>query len=129
MLLQIISTAILLALGVGLFFRRRRPALHLRIMTACFVADLILVLWIELSRGAVETVVHEVKPIIWVHASISTAVIVCYLILLGLGWRLTHGRTLPTRVMHKRVGITFCVLRLLNYATAFFVSAAVAHPR
>jgi hypothetical protein len=125
-IMHVVSTAILIALGVGLAFRRRNPRVHLRIMTACFVADLALVLWIELSRGAVETVVTQAHPIVWVHALISTGVLLCYLVMLNLGWRMTHGRAALRRT-HKRMGITFCVLRLLNYATAFVVSTIVVH--
>lgn len=121
-MLHFLSTLVLIGIGVGLWFRRRNPQYHMPIMIACFVADVSLVLWIELNRHAVETVVKSIKPIVLVHAGISLTTIVCYLALLGLGFGLFRGNG-RLRLTHKRVGMTFMTFRLLNYATAFFVVA------
>ena len=121
-MLHFLSTLVVLAIGTGLWFRHRNPRFHMPIMVACFVGDVSLVLWIELSRHAVETVVKSIKPIVLVHAGISLTTIVCYVILLGLGFGLFRGNR-DLRLWHKRVGMTFVTFRLLNYATAFFVVA------
>jgi len=121
-MLHLLSSLVVLAIGTGLWFRHRNPRYHMPIMLACFVADVSLVLWIELSRHAVETVVKSIKPIVLVHAGISLTTIVCYVILLGLGFGLFRGNS-RLRLWHKRVGMTFVTFRLLNYATAFFVVA------
>jgi hypothetical protein len=121
-MLHFLSTLVLIGIGVGLWFRRRNPQYHMPIMVGCFVADVSLVLWIELNRHAVETVVKSIKPIVLVHAGISLTTIVCYLALLGLGFGLFRGNG-RLRLTHKRVGMTFMTFRLLNYATAFFVVA------
>jgi hypothetical protein len=121
-MLHVLSTLVVIGIGVGLWFRHRNPKYHMPIMVACFVADVSLVLWIELNRHAVETVVKSIKPIVLVHAGISLTTIVCYLALLGLGFGLFRGNG-RLRLTHKRVGMTFMTFRLLNYATAFFVVA------
>ncbi len=121
-MLHILSTLVVLAIGVGLWFRKRNPRFHMPIMVACFVADVSLVLWIELNRHAVATVAKSIKPIVLVHASFSVAAIICYAVLLGLGFGLVRGNG-RLRLSHKRVGMTFVTFRMLNYATAFFMVA------
>ena len=71
----------------------------MKLMIAAFATDVLLVLYIEITRHAVETVVTTVRPLIWFHAGISLAV----------------------RVKHRYLGFTFCVLRSLNYITSFMV--------
>jgi hypothetical protein len=124
-MLHILSTLVLLGIIAGLYFRRRNPRFHVPIMIACFVADISLVLWIEINRHAVETVVKSIRPIVLVHAGISLTVVVCYIAMLSLGFGLIRGKA-KLRLTHKRLGITFGVFRLLNYGTAFFVASKPA---
>jgi hypothetical protein len=129
-MLHAISTVVVVLIAVGLYFRRR-PELHVKFMTAAFVTDLALVVWIEATRGAVETVVARPKPLVWFHAGVSVAVLVLYVVQLTLGRRLLYApaaagpAAAPTgsghRALHRNLGITFCVLRGLNYVTAFML--------
>lgn len=134
-MLHVISTLVLFALAAGIYFRQR-PEIHMKVMTGAFVTDLALVLYIELTRQAVETVVTQVKPFIWFHAAISLTVLVLYVVQLVLGGRLLAARaaslvsggqitdrnhTAQTRHMHRFLGMTFCAFRLANYVTAFMI--------
>jgi uncharacterized membrane protein YozB (DUF420 family) len=120
-MLHIASTAVLLLIATGLWFRKRRPELHFRMMIAAFACDVLLVLYIELTRHAVEIVARQIRPIIWFHAGVSLAVLVCYVLMILLGRPMLAGRY-ETRMLHRCVGVTFVVLRSLNYVTSFMVT-------
>jgi hypothetical protein len=134
-MLHVISTLVLFILAAGIYFRRR-PEIHLKVMTSAFLIDLGLVLYIELTRQAVESVVTQVKPLTWFHAAISLSVLVLYVVQIVLGRRLLAARSASlatsagpistgdpahTRNLHRNLGITFCVFRILNYVTAFMI--------
>jgi uncharacterized membrane protein YozB (DUF420 family) len=125
---------VLVLIGLGLYYRRQ-PQRHLRFMTAAFVTDLGLVVWIEATRGAVETVVSGPKTMVWAHAGISLAVLILYVSQIVLGRQLLARQemvlgeavTVPVhngdrrRTLHLVLGLTFCVLRALNYVTALML--------
>jgi hypothetical protein len=107
-------------------------------MASAFVIDLALVLYIELTRHAVKAVVTGSKALVWTHAAISLMVLVPYVVQIALGYRLLMARpalagnlagsasaslsdTEHSRTLHRNLGITFVVFRLLNYATAFLL--------
>lgn len=124
--LHLISSAVLLLIAIG-FRYRRDPAMHVRLMTAAFAVDLALVLYIEGTRQAVETVVTHTAPLVWFHAGVSTLVLALYVAQLTVGRRMLAGRS-TSRRLHIALGLTFCVARGLNYATAFIVPGAAAPP-
>jgi len=120
-MLHLASTAVLILIATGLWFRKRNPQVHLRLMLTAFAADVLLVLYIESTRHAVEKVVAHVRPLIWFHAGVSLGVLVCYVMMILLGRPMLAGRY-ETRTLHRAVGITFVVLRGLNYVTSFMVA-------
>lgn len=130
-MLHIVSTLVVAIIALGLYFRHRQPDFHWRLMVSAFAIDLFLVLYIELTRHAVETVVTGFRPFLWLHAAISLSVLVLYVLLLGLGRRLllVHAHrggasaVLDTQVrtMHRNFGMLFCVMRGLNYVTALML--------
>jgi len=136
-MLHVVSTIVLVILAVGIYCRRRRE-LHIKLMASAFVIDLALVLYIELSRHAVESVVSGSRAIVWTHASISLTVLVLYVVQLVLGSQLLRAQPAlagaaaaskafavssawHTRTLHRNLGIAFVIFRLLNYLTAFLV--------
>jgi hypothetical protein len=126
MTLHLVSSVVVLLIIAGVM-NRRHTARHMRIMTAAFVLDLGLVLYIEGTRQAVETVVAHTSPLVWFHAGVSTLVLVLYVAQIALGRRMLAGRPSPYR-LHMVLGLTFCLCRGLNYATAFVVSGQAAAP-
>lgn len=118
-MLLVLSTLVVAIVIAGLL-NRRRPIIHLRLMTVAFVIDLGLVLYIEATRHAVDRVLGPAGALVWFHAVVSTLVLAIYVIQITLGHRMLAGRSTPLRA-HLVLGITFCVLRGLSYATAFLV--------
>jgi hypothetical protein len=119
-MLHLLSSIVLLLIAAGLWVRHRRPDVHLRLMTAAFVCDLLLVVYIEVTRHAVETVASRGTSLIWFHAAISTLVILAYIAQIALGRRMLAGVRTPRRV-HALMGIAFVTLRSLNYVTSYMV--------
>jgi uncharacterized membrane protein YozB (DUF420 family) len=119
--LHLVSTLVLCVIAAGLWFRRRNHHMHLRLMLAAFAMDVVLVLYIEITRQAVEKVVTHVGPLLWFHASVSIAVLACYVAMILLGRPMLSGK-FETRKLHFAVAIAFVVLRGLNYVTSFLVT-------
>jgi hypothetical protein len=119
-MLHMLSSIVVLLIATGLWVRHRRPDLHLRLMTAAFVCDLLLVIYIEATRHAVEKVVGRGTSLIWFHATVSTLVIVAYVAQIALGRRMLAGVHTPRRV-HALLGMAFVSLRSLNYVTSFMI--------
>lgn len=117
--LHLVSTAALALLLVGFAFRSERRA-HRAFMLAAFTVDLGLVVWIETTRGAVEQIGGGMPALLGFHVAISTAVLVCYVGMIALGTRLFSGR-FELKAWHRNLGMTFVVLRGLNYVTSFLV--------
>lgn len=120
-MLHLASSIVVVLLAVGLWFRHRRPQLHLRLMISAFVMDLLLVLYIEISRHAVEKVVTRVSPLLWFHAGVSVGVLLCYVAMILLGQGVLAGQA-ESRKRHFAMGMTFVALRSLNYVTSYMVT-------
>lgn len=120
-MLHLASSLVVVLLAAGLWFRHRRPNLHLRMMISAFVIDLFLVLYVEISRHAVEKVVARVSPMIWFHAGVSLGVLLCYVLMILLGRGVLAGQA-NSRKWHFGVGMTFVALRGLNYVTSYMVT-------
>ncbi|MEZ5284154.1 MAG: chemotaxis protein CheW [Vicinamibacterales bacterium] len=119
-MLHLISTFVMGLIGAGFVSRRRRPELHVQLMTAAFVLDVLLVLYIEATRHAVETVAAATTPLIWFHATVSLLVLGGYAAQWQLGRRMRAG-LVTSRRLHAFIGIAFVSLRSLNYVTSFLV--------
>jgi hypothetical protein len=124
--LHVVSTCVLVLLVIG-FAQRGDRRRHRALMLVAFALDLGLVVWIEATRSAVERVVAGVPALLAFHVAVSTGVLVCYLGMIGLGSRLINTPSLhddgrfELRTWHRNLGITFVVLRGLNYVTSFLV--------
>ena len=119
-MLHIASTFVVILIIAGLYNRRRNSPLHLKLMSTAFVIDVILVVYIEVTRQAIETVISEVHLFIWFHAAVSLSVLLCYVFMIYLGRGLYRGQ-FDNRLIHRNLGITFCVLRSVNYVTSFMM--------
>lgn len=134
-MLHLLSTLVLFILAAGLLMRRR-PWAHATLMTTAFGTDLLLVLYIEFTRHAVESLASTPRGLIWFHASVSTLTLILYGIMLYLGRQMlapaavavssSGSPLLPnhanTRRLHRNLGMVFIVARLLNYATSFLIT-------
>lgn len=119
-MLHLASSVVLALIVLGTWIRRRHPRAHVAIMVGAFVVDLGLVIYIEATRRAVETVVTTGPSFVHLHALISTLVLVAYAAQLTLGWRMLSGVATARRT-HAVIGIAFVSLRSLNYVTSLFL--------
>jgi len=120
-LLHVLSTLVVIIVAAGFWLRKRRNALHIRLMISAFLIDLCLVIYIEISRHAVQKVVTSTRPLVWFHAAVSVAVLATYVMMIQLGRGLLAGRPMARR-WHRVLGMTFVVLRSLNYVTSYLVT-------
>jgi len=118
MYLKIISIAIVTLLLYGLT-QRRRPHVHIPVMLFCFVADMLVVLYIELSRQAVGQLLTPNNPFIMkVHLFFSIGVLLFYLIQIVTGFiRYKRGGM----KIHLYTGICFLICRFGNLITSFMI--------
>ena len=120
--LQLQSTLIVMLFFLGLLLRRQRNQ-HIKVMLLAIFWDLILIAQIELSRGAVGKAVQFSRNalLLNIHVALALFTVLLYTIMIYSGYRLFKGKT-SLRPMHKRLGFTTFGLRLLVYATSFFVA-------
>jgi len=119
-MLHVISTLVLVIVAVGFWLRKRQNAVHIRLMISAFLIDLLLVLYIEISRHAVQKVVASTRPLVWFHAAVSVMVLICYVVMIQLGRGVLADHP-KAREWHRMLGMTFVVLRGLNYITSYLV--------
>lgn len=118
------SMAILVLIFVGWIYRRKRN-LHIGLMVTALVADLGLVLWIELSRHAVEQAlgVGEFElpgAFLAFHIILSVISLVLWFVQLVLGIKIARGgRHLLPR--HKLCALVFILFRLSNFVTSLWL--------
>jgi hypothetical protein len=119
-LMQFQSFSILLLMLAGIIVRRRRQ-LHVKIMSAAMVWDVILILQIELSRSAILKATHAVtNPLILnIHISIAVSTVVLYGFMIYTGRKLLSGQN-QIRPRHKILGWTTLTMRILTFITSFW---------
>jgi hypothetical protein len=90
-------------------------------MVAAFLVDLGLVLYIEISRYAMEEVVSTNHGmVLWFHAPVSTLGLAAYVGQITLA-RLLLAVMGASRRMHIVTGVSLCGLRILNRLTSFML--------
>lgn len=116
--LKALSVLVCVMLVVGVLYRRNRRV-HIPLMLSAFLIDLGMVLYLEIRRGVIESIPgRPMTPLLIVHISISTIVLVLYGLQIYSGIQNAKGRRKP---WHAKVGATFLVLRLGNLATSFMI--------
>lgn len=112
------STLVVLALAWGLACRRQTRK-HMKIMIGCLIADVIIVLAIEIQRNAIAQTQEEMPPLLAFHVWVSLIFVLNYIFALFSGIRLF--KTGKGRKAHKINAGIFIVCRLLNYITSFMI--------
>lgn len=121
---HLVSTLVLVLIGAALI-KRHQPRQHANLMRVAFLIDLGLVLYLEVTRQAVETAITGgAGRLLPFHVTVSVLAALGWAAQLWLGMRLLRGDTV-LRVRHIQVGVFFLVMRLANYITSFFVSATL----
>ncbi len=111
---------VLIIVGVAY---RRVTRVHVPIMLAAFVIDMLNVLLIELNRDAVKRTMETAgvagEWILKFHILVSVISVVCYVIALITGPLLLLRRR--CRTAHRWNAIVFLVCRSINFVTSFWV--------
>jgi uncharacterized membrane protein YozB (DUF420 family) len=124
-----VSTLILIIIGVGWLFRRNARR-HIPCMALAFLLDLGLLLYIEGTRHAINTVATGLKTpeshgLLLFHVTMSLLVLLLYLAQITSGVLLYRGRPgfspVSVRNFHRFSAMAFLLFRGANYVTSFFV--------
>jgi uncharacterized membrane protein YozB (DUF420 family) len=107
------------------FANRHDRRIHVPAMAAAFALDVALVVWIEISREAVEKSLGLggrplPGPLLGFHIFVSVLVILLYIVQAVLGRRLLSGNE-SVRAWHRKSGMTFLLARSLNLVTSFMI--------
>lgn len=101
--------------------KRKNRKVHVPVMSAVLIWDVILILQIELGRSAVEKAAKAIiNPLILnVHVSFAVLSVVFYVLLVITGRKLLKGEH-SIRPRHRIFGWTAFALRTLTLITSFF---------
>ena len=117
---QIQSVLIVILFTLGILNRKKRN-LHVKLMSSAIAWDILLILQIELTRGAVgkamKVVVNPVLLII--HVAMALTTVVLYFFMIYSGRKMLRGEVVQ-RKMHLFCGISCYVLRILVLGTSFY---------
>ena len=116
---HVINLIIFVLIIVGVCQRKNRK-IHPPLMFFCFVADLLLVLYIELTKGAVATVVgFKMSPFLAFHVVLSSlCLLVMNPIVLYSGYQKLKNKG---GKYHLMLAGAFLILRFLNLVTSIML--------
>lgn len=116
---QIQSSIIVLLMIFGVLKRKHRN-LHVKTMASVIIWDLILVLQIELTRGAINKASKApTNPMILnIHVALAVSTVLMYFFMIFSGRKILKNN--GDRTKHKVAGITTVVLRMATYITSYW---------
>lgn len=125
-LMQSQSLCIVLLMVAGIFFRRRRE-LHVKIMSAAMIWDVLLILQIELSRSAIlkASKAMENALALNIHVSIAVATVILYGFMVHSGRKML-AQDYRLRSRHRLMGWCTFIMRILTFVTSFWAVAPKA---
>ncbi len=108
----------------GLYHRKQRP-IHVKTMATVVVWDILLILQIELTRGAIAKSVSasDNTVLLNVHVGLALACVLGYIGLVLTGWEALRGRAMR-RTLHRRLGFATALVRILVLITSFWAVPA-----
>lgn len=109
---------ILLLVG---YIKRRQRGIHVFCMRCGIGMDIALVLFLQVTRNAIQTAVALDSSIYeQIHILCSTLALFLYFPVLYFGWLLLQGKASAlTRIWHIRIGVTALALRTLGFLFMF----------
>jgi len=116
--IQSICVYALMVFGIT---KRKKRKIHVPTMISVVVWDIILILQIELGRGAVEKASKAlINPwILNVHVSFAISCVIFYFLLIFTGRKLLNGQN-EYRLRHRLFGWSAFILRTLTLITSFY---------
>ncbi|MFA6235994.1 MAG: hypothetical protein WC635_01600 [Bacteriovorax sp.] len=119
-----VQSILIYALLVFGITKRKNRRIHVPTMITVLTWDILLILQIELGRGAVEKAAKAlINPMLLnIHVSLAVSCVVFYFLLIYTGGKLLKGNN-HFRARHRIFGWTAFVLRTLTLLTSFFAVA------
>lgn len=116
-----IQSIIVYALMVFGISKRKQRKIHVPTMITVLTWDILLILQIEINRGAVEKAVKAViNPILLnIHVSFAISCVVFYLLLIFTGRKILSGEQ-SYQSRHRLFGWSAFILRTLTLITSYF---------
>ena len=107
-------------LYVGVYLRKKR-SVHIKVQSTAIIWDILLILQIELGRGAIVKASKAMTNTMMlnVHVSIAVSTVILYLLMIYTGRKLISGE-ITIRPIHKILGWTTLVMRTLTFITSFW---------
>ncbi len=123
-LFQIQSLLILCLMAFGVYRRRHRTA-HVKIMACTITWDILLILQIELNRGAIAKASQAITNTAFlnIHVGLALFCVLGYIGSIITGRKLLKGPS-ALQPIHKKLGWSILVIRILVFATSFLVVPA-----
>ncbi len=116
--LKILSITACALLVTG-YLNRKRRGIHIPLVVSAFVIDMAIVLYIEISRGALEAAQAKMGPLMIVHITLSVITILLYFGQIVTGIRKLRGK--PS-AWHGVGGRLLLLFRFGNLVTSFLVT-------
>lgn len=119
-LMQGQSVSILLLMIFGIMKHRKR-SLHVKIMSAAIIWDIILILQVELSRSAVLKASKALSNpfILNVHVALAVSSVILYGFMIYTGRKVLNGENQLLK-KHRLLGYTTFTMRVLTFVTSFW---------
>jgi hypothetical protein len=116
-----IQSAIILSIFTYGLYQRKNKQIHTKVMLGAIIWDILLVLQIELNRGAIAKASKALSNpmILNIHVAMALTCVVAYFFMLYSGKFLKIGE-FKLRSLHKKVGIFAYVLRIATFITSFY---------
>ena len=120
-----IQSALIVALMTWGILKRKKKSLHVKIMSSAMIWDILLILQIELTRGAVmkasNAMINETanKILLNIHVSFAISSVVFYGLMVYTGKKLLSGDN-SVKSKHRVLGIITYLLRVLTLVTSFW---------
>ncbi len=112
------ATAMWLLMVLG-YLRRHDRRTHVPLVLTAIFGDLALVIYLELTRGAVETALKfELKILQQSHIAVSSLAMLLYFPLLYLGYQLLNGKA-QYRSLHRKIALSTLCFRTLGFLFMF----------
>ena len=119
-IMQTQSVLIVILMLVGISQHRKR-LLHKKIMLTTIIWDVLLILQVELSRGAILKASKAMtNPMLLnIHVSIAVTTVVFYIFMMITGYKVMQGQN-EHLTKHRWLGRTTLLLRILTLVTSFW---------
>lgn len=116
-----VQSALILGLIYFGIFKRKNISLHPKIMKTAIIWDILLILQIEFTRGAINKASKAVtNPIILnIHVGLALASVILYGLLWYTGSKIQSGDR-SKQSLHKTFGLLAATTRTLTFITSFF---------